>query len=223
MNRDKPRQFLVLGALVALPLLMIGVAPALQVFLQRIDPLEDQVEILEGEPQAGAEQVEILEGEPQTEKEQVETLEAESLALDARAAMMEAELGADDLRFSDADGVEIGRLIDAPLQAEVSIYLEELAVIARRDATGNLGTQVANRHDRQLDCQGPPFLQPPSVAANAPPGRIDDLFLVIGRGGVVGIPNASVLQSSGCQNTAQSSNIEPVVTAELLFDSADSD
>ncbi len=150
MDRCKPRHLLVLGALIALPLLMIGVAPALQVLIQRIDALGGQVEILEGEPQAG--------------KEPVETLEAESLELDARAAMMEAELVADDLRFSDADGVEIGRLIDAPLQAEVSIYLEELAVIARLDVTGNLGTQVANLH-----------------------------------------------------------YVEPVVTAELLFDSADSD
>ena len=132
MNRDKPRQFLVLGALVALPLLMIGVAPFLQVLVQRMDAPGGQVEVLEDGSQIGT--------------EQVETLEAESLELDARATMIEAELGADDLRFSDADGAEIGRLIDAPLQAEVSIYLEELAVIARRDATGNLGTQVTNLH-----------------------------------------------------------------------------
>jgi hypothetical protein len=55
-------------------------------------------------------------------------------------------LGADDLRFSNADGAEIGRLIDVPLQAEVSIYLEELAVIARLDVTGSLGPQVTNLH-----------------------------------------------------------------------------
>jgi len=36
MNRYKPRQLLVVGALVALPLLMIGVAPFLQVLVQRI-------------------------------------------------------------------------------------------------------------------------------------------------------------------------------------------
>ena len=132
MNRYKPRQFLVLGALVALPLLMLGVAPVLQVLIQRMDALGGEVEILEGGPQMG--------------KEQVETPEAASLELDARATMIEAELGADDLRFSDSDGAEIGRLIDAPLQAEVSIYLEELAVIARLDVTGSLGPQVTNLH-----------------------------------------------------------------------------
>ncbi len=132
MNRYKPRHLLVLGALVVLPLLMIGVAPALQVLIQRMDVPGGQVEILEGGSQMG--------------KEQVETLEAESLELDARATMIEAELDADDLRFSDADGAEIGRLIDVPLQAEVSIYLEELAVIARLDVTGSLGPQVTNLH-----------------------------------------------------------------------------
>lgn len=111
---------------------MIGVASALQVLIQRMDAPGGQVEILEGGSQMG--------------KEQVEILEAESLEPDARATMIEAELGADDLRFSDADGVVIGRLIDAPLQAEVSIYLEELAVIARFDVTGNLGPQVTNLH-----------------------------------------------------------------------------
>ena len=132
MNRYKPRQLLVVGALVALPLLMIGVAPFLQVLVQRMDPPGGQVEVLEGGSQIGT--------------EQVETLEAESLELDARATMIEAELGADDLRFSDADGAEIGRMIDVPLQAEVSIYLEELAVIARLDVTGSLGPQVTNLH-----------------------------------------------------------------------------
>jgi hypothetical protein len=132
MNRYKPRHLLVLGALIALPLLMIGVAPFLQVLVQRVDPPVGQVEVLEGGSQIGT--------------EQVEPLEAESLELDARATVIEAELGADDLRFSDADGAEIGRMIDVPLQAEVSIYLEELAVIARLDVTGSLGPQVTKLH-----------------------------------------------------------------------------
>jgi hypothetical protein len=116
MNRYKPRHFLVLGAIIVLPLLMLGVAPALQVLIPRIAALRGQIE--------------ILEGESQMVKEQIEPLEAESLEPDAPVTMIGAELGADDLRVFDAKGVGIDRSIDASLQGGVTIYLEEPAVAA---------------------------------------------------------------------------------------------
>jgi hypothetical protein len=191
MNRFKRRHFLVMGALIALPLLMLCVAPALQVLIQRI--LIQHIDAPEG-------RVEVVESEPQMVTEQVETLEP--------------ELGVDDLRFSDTDGVEIGRLIDAPLQGEVTIYLEELAAIARFDVTGILSTQVGDLRFAQLGCQRPPFLHPSPVAANALQKGIEDFFLGISRGDVVEIPLASVLKSSGCQKRGEPFNIEPAVAAE---------
>ncbi len=116
MNRYEPRHFLVMGALIVLFLLMLGVAPVLQVIIPRIAALRGQVE--------------IFRGESQMVKEQVETLEAESLEPDAWVTMIDAELGADDLRVFDVKGVGIGRSIDASLQEGVTIYLEEPAVAA---------------------------------------------------------------------------------------------
>ena len=116
MPRYKPRHFIVMGALIVLLLLMIGVAPALQVLIPRIYALRGQVE--------------ILEGESQMVKEQVETLEAESLEPDAGVTMIETELGADGLRVFDAKVVGIGQSIDASLQGGVTIYLKEPAVAA---------------------------------------------------------------------------------------------
>ena len=116
MPRYKPRHLIVMGALIVLLLLMLGVAPALQVLIPRIYALRGQVE--------------ILEGESQIVKEQVETLEVESLEPDARVTMIETELGADDLRVFDPNGDEIGQSIDASLQGGVTIYLKEPAVAA---------------------------------------------------------------------------------------------
>ncbi len=116
MDRYEPRRFIVMGALIVLFLLMLGVAPVLQVIIPRIAALRGQVE--------------IFRGESQMVKEQVETLEAESLEPDAWVTMIDAELGADDLRVFDVKGVGIGRSIDASLQEGVTIYLEEPAVAA---------------------------------------------------------------------------------------------
>ena len=116
MPRYKPRYFIVMGALIVLLLLMIGVAPVLQVLIPRIYALRGQVE--------------ILEGESRMVKEQAETLEAESLEPDARVTTIETELGADDLRVFDTNGDGIGQSIDASLQGGVTIYLKEPAVAA---------------------------------------------------------------------------------------------
>ena len=207
MARFRIRRFLIAGALMGLPLLLLGVAPALQDLIDRMNALEGQVQTLEGESQ-------IVKG-------QVNTLEAESLALDGRVTLIEGELGGDDLRVFDANGVEIGRLIDASLSGGVTIYLEALAVIARFSTTGNLGMQVTAIQYAQLDCQGPPFLVPGPIVANALQNGIDDLFWVISGGNVVNIPLASVLNSSGCQNRGVPFNIESAVAAELIFDPAD--
>ncbi len=193
MPRYKTRRYLVLGALIVLPLLMLGVAPALEVLIQRIFALEGQVEIVEGEPQMVKEQAEIL----------------------------EAELGADRVRVFDANGVEIGRLIDVSISGGVTIYLEELAVIARFSTTGNLTYNVGALHYAQIDCQGPTFLVPGPIVANVLQNGINDLFLVISRGEIVEIPLASVLGGSGCQNRGEPFNIEPAVAAELIFDPAE--
>ena len=116
MPRYKTRHFIVMGALIVLLLLMLGVAPALQVLIPRIYALRGQVE--------------ILEGESRMVKEQVETLEAESLEPDAGVTMIETDLGADNLRVFDANGDGIGQSIDASLQGGVTIYLKEPAVAA---------------------------------------------------------------------------------------------
>ena len=102
MPRYKTRHFIVMGALIVLPLLMLGVAPALQALIDRMTALEGQVE----------------------------TLEAESLEPDAGVTMIEAELGANGLRVFDANGDGIGQSIDASLQEGVTIYLKEPAVAA---------------------------------------------------------------------------------------------
>ena len=102
MPRYKTRHFIVMGALIVLPLLMLGVAPALQALIDRMTALEGQVE----------------------------TLEAESLEPDARVTTIETELGADDLRVFDTNGDGIGQSIDASLQGGVTIYLKEPAVAA---------------------------------------------------------------------------------------------
>jgi len=113
MNRYEPRHLIVIGALIVLPLLMLGVAPLLRVLIPRIAALRDQVE--------------NFNGESQMVKEQVETLEAVSLE---PAAQVETELGAYDLQVFDARIIGIGQSIDASLQGGMTIYLEEPGVAA---------------------------------------------------------------------------------------------
>jgi hypothetical protein len=116
MNRYEPRHLIVIGALIVLPLLMLGVAPLLQFLIPRIAALRGQVE--------------NFNGESQMVKEQVETLEAVSLESAAQVATVETELGTYDLQVFDARIVGIGQSIDASLQGGVTIYLEEPAVAA---------------------------------------------------------------------------------------------
>ena len=70
------RRSLVVITLIALPLLLLGVAPALQELIDRMDALEGQVQTLEGESQIFQQQIGMLESDSALLQQQLDSVQS---------------------------------------------------------------------------------------------------------------------------------------------------
>ncbi len=147
MSRFRIRRFLFAGGLIALPLLLLGVAPALQDLIQQLNTLQGQVQALEGESQIF--------------QQDIIALEAESLLQQQQLASARSELDM-QLVVVDSNGVQVGELtsIDGDRRVTVLFDLEGFRpfwVEVRREFLSGSSYYLMFE---SIDCSGDAFLQP---------------------------------------------------------------
>ena len=149
--RYQPRQVLSIGVLVLLPLLLLGVAPALQGLIDRMNALEGQVQTLEGEKQVLQSQVGALEADSVLLQQQVDSVKAESDG---------------ELIVIDANGIQVGTgSVVSDGWTEIPFGLDGLPPFILRAAKDRvlgdsepLFLSSADLFFEARDCLGPPLM-----------------------------------------------------------------